>query len=83
MIVKTVKISEKGQIAIPLEMREAADLRQGDELIIIEEGGKILLEKPKKIAMQVKESFGDLLKNSEKVAKKVWSTKADDIWDTI
>ena len=83
MIIKTVKISEKGQIAIPQEIREAANLRQGDELIIIEEEGKLLLEKPQKIARQVRENFKDLLKNSEGVAKKLWSTKADDIWDTV
>ncbi|MDO8460387.1 MAG: hypothetical protein Q7S74_04720 [Nanoarchaeota archaeon] len=36
-----------------------------------------------KIIKKVKSSdFKDLLKHSEKVAKKLWSSKEDDIWDS-
>ena len=30
-----------------------------------------------------KSDFRDLLKHSEKVAEKLWSNKADDIWDSV
>ena len=83
MIIKTVKVSEKGQIAIPIEIRADAEIKIGENLIIIEEKGKIILQKAPKIAAEIKEDFSDLLKHSEKVAEKLWSNKSDEIWDTL
>lgn len=83
MLVKTVKVSDKGQISIPTDMRQLARIEQGDDLILIQVGEKLLLEKVSVIANQTKKEFRDLLKQSERVAKKLWSNKEDDIWDTI
>ena len=80
MIVKTVRVSDKGQISIPINIRDLAGINTGDELIVIQEGSKILLEKPENI---IRDDFRDLLKHSERVAKKLWSNKKDKIWDTI
>lgn len=80
MIVKTVKVSDKGQISIPIDIRELAGINTGDELIVIQEGSKILIEKPNNI---IKDDFKDLLKHSEKVAEKLWSNEEDEILDTI
>ena len=30
-----------------------------------------------------KEDFSDLLKHSEKTAKKLWDNKKDEVWDNI
>jgi AbrB family looped-hinge helix DNA binding protein len=81
--IKTIKVSEKGQIAIPLDIREIAGINQGDELIVMESNGKILLEKTQKISKKMEDDFKDLLKLSEISLKKFWSSKEDDIWDTI
>ena len=43
MIVKTVKVSDKGQIAIPQSIREEVGINQGDELVIFQSDGKILI----------------------------------------
>ena len=83
MIIKTVKLSGKGQIAIPQDMRREAKLKKGDKLIVIEDDGKLMLEKAEKISARVKDDFKDMLRNSERVAEKLWSNKADEIWDTI
>ncbi len=83
MLVKTIKVSEKGQIAIPIDIRELAGIHTGDELVILQEGGKLLIEKPTKISQEIKGDFRDLLKQSEVVAKSLWSSREDDIWDTI
>ena len=80
MIVKTVKVSEKGQIAIPTDVREMIGIKKGDDMILYQDKGKILLEKtPEKL----KDDFKDLLKHSEAVAKKLWSNKKDDVWDKL
>ena len=81
MIIKTIKVSDKGQIAIPQEMREEAGIKRGEELIIIQDNGTILLEKSQKVAMKMKDDFKDLLKFSEQALKSVWDNKADDIWN--
>lgn len=81
MLVKTVKVSDKGQISIPSEIREEAGIKKNDELLIIQEGDKILIEKPS--FKKIKDDFRDLLKHSEAVAKKLWGSKEDDVWDTL
>lgn len=81
--VKTVKVSGKGQIAIPLDIRNSLGLRKGDTLVLIQTDHKILIEKPVKIAKKTKSSFKFLLKHSEKVASKLWENKEDEVWDTL
>ena len=81
--VKTVTVSEKGQIAIPADVRESAGIAQGDTLILIQEENGILLQKAEIVGKKAKDEFAHLLKHSEDVAKKFWGTKADNVWDTI
>jgi len=83
MKVKTVRVSEKGQIAIPMDIRNSLGLKRGDELVLIQTDDKILIEKPVKIAKKAKSSFRFLLKHSERVASKLWENKEDDVWDDI
>ncbi len=66
MIAKKVRVSDKGQIAIPVDVRKEAGIRTGDDLILVQEGNKILLEKSENVARRVKDDFYDLLKHSER-----------------
>ena len=59
--IKTIKVSDKGQIAIPQIIREKAGIDRGDELVIIQTEGKILLEKSQKISNKIKEDFKDII----------------------
>ena len=81
MEIKTIKVSEKGQIALPLEIRNAAGIKKGDELIIIQEDGKILLEKVNTLSKKIEDDFKDLLSFSEEALKEVWDNEDDDIWN--
>ena len=47
-MIKTIKVSEKGQIAIPQVIRDSLGINQGDDLIMIQMNNKILLEKSQK-----------------------------------
>lgn len=80
MIAKTVKVTAKGQISIPIDIRELAEINTGDELIIIQEDNKIVLGKPENV---LKDNFRDLLVHSASVARKLWDNKEDEIWDTL
>ena len=77
METKIVRVTDKGQISIPVNIRSSVGISVGDELFVIENGKTILIEKIKK------SDFRDLLKHSEKVANKLWNNKEDEIWDTI
>jgi len=83
MKIKTVKVSDKGQIAIPNEIRKEAGIQKGDELILVHEDGKILIEKGRDVSKGIKDDFRDLLAHSEKVAERLWGNEHDEIWNTL
>ena len=80
-MMKTIKVSDKGQISIPQLMRETLGIKRGDELVVIQIDNKILLEKSQKMEQKLKDDFKDILKFSEKSLKEVWDNKSDDIWN--
>ncbi|MEK6917508.1 MAG: AbrB/MazE/SpoVT family DNA-binding domain-containing protein [Nanoarchaeota archaeon] len=77
MEVKIIKVTDKGQISLPIGMRESLKINNGDELIIAKNEDSIVIKKIRR------SDFSDLLKHSEKVAKKLWSNKEDEIWNNI
>ncbi len=80
-MMKTIRVSEKGQIAIPQPMRETLGIERGDELVVIQIDNKILLEKSQNREQKIKDDFKDILKFSEESLKEVWDNKSDDIWN--
>jgi len=77
METKIIRVSDKGQIALPISIREAMNIERGDELIIMRNNNSVIIKKINPA------DFSDLLKHSEDVAKKLWSNKEDDIWDSV
>ena len=75
--INIIKVTDKGQISLPIQLRNSLNIEQGDKLIIMQNDNYLILRKLKR------EDFSDLLKHSEKVAKKLWDNKEDDIWDGI
>ena len=78
---KTIRVSQKGQIAIPAEIQRKIGIKKGDELLLIRKGKKIMLEKPEMITKQLDNEFKDIEAISESSLKKLWLNKADDVWD--
>jgi AbrB family looped-hinge helix DNA binding protein len=78
---KTIKVSEKGQIAIPAEIQREMGISKGDELLLIKKGEKIILEKPKKFPRGLADEFEDIERLSESSLKKLWLNKSDEIWN--
>jgi len=56
------KVSTKGQVVIPKELREALGIRPGDELLMVRSGDRI-------IVMKKPESFAEALRG---LGKEVW-----------
>lgn len=80
MITKTIKVTNKGQISIPSSIREMIGIEKGDELLIIEDKGKILIEKVNNINKQITDNFTDMINFSQKTLSEIWDNKEDDIW---
>ena len=49
-LTKAVRISKKGQFVIPKEMREALGVKEGEELLVTFEAGKVVLSRPREYA---------------------------------
>jgi len=72
MIIDTTKMSSRGQVVIPLDMRE--DIKEGDKLIVIRKNNEIILKK----------SIPESALWSEKSLAKTWMNKEEDeIWKDL
>jgi len=57
MFSKTIKLSEKGQIVLPRELRRRAGIMPGDTLLIAQKGDRILIERSTKSVASLEEDF--------------------------
>ena len=72
MIIDTTKMSSRGQVVIPLDMRE--DIKDGDKLIVIRKDNEIILKK----------SIPESAILSEKSFAKIWlNKKEDEAWKDL
>lgn len=72
MMIDTTKMSSRGQVVIPLDMREG--IKEGDKLIIIRKDNEIIL----------KRSIPESALWSEKSLAKTWLNKEEDrIWKDL
>lgn len=83
-MIATLKVSSKGQVVIPEEIREELKIKEGTKLILIEKDGIITLEKEenflKKLNLDSKEKIG-WLALAEKSMDKIWNnSKDEEIW---
>ena len=69
VLVKVSKVSEKGQVTIPLEMREKLDLRPGTKMIVYATEEGVVLRKAE--LLFASESPGGLLRRIRDIFAKV------------
>jgi AbrB family looped-hinge helix DNA binding protein len=78
---KKVRVTDKGQISIPVEVQRSMGIGKGDELILVAKGGKIVLEKPARVAEILDDEFSDVQGYTEMSLSRLWLNKKDDVWD--
>ena len=69
------KISKKGQIVIPKEIRDRFEIKPGDAVIFRIQGNKVIMDK-------IQERMSEILKNSNPVEKSLeFQEKLRDEWE--
>ena len=77
--IRTVSLSERGQIVIPEDIRKDFGLEGAETLLIMEKENELVLRKESDFLKAVEEDkFWKVL--SRKAIKEAWS-KEDEIWD--
>ena len=72
MQIDTTKMSSRGQVVIPLDMRK--DIKEGDKLIVIRKNDEIILKK----------NISDLALLSEESFAESWDTpEEDEAWKDL
>jgi AbrB family looped-hinge helix DNA binding protein len=79
---KTVTISQKGQITIPRNLQRKMGIKKGDRFVLVARGDNIMLKKSPAIIKSIEDDFRDIIEISEHSLGKLWLNKEDDIWDT-
>lgn len=80
-MLKTINVSEKGQIAIPKEIQESLGIKKGDRLVIATKDQKILIQKAANIEKYIEDDFTYILRYSESSLAKLWNNSEDDVWE--
>jgi len=83
MKIKTVKVSEKGQIAIPRDIRISIGIGKGDELIIIQSGDRIMMIKSPDVVKDLVDDFSDMMIHTEDSLKDIWDNDEDEVWNNL
>jgi AbrB family looped-hinge helix DNA binding protein len=81
--VHVVKVSSKGQIVIPKEVRKRHRLDRDTDLVLLESGDAIVLRKKADVEGILKDEFAPLLRASEEVLRDLWDSPEDDVWDQV
>ena len=70
----TSKLSSKGQVVIPEEIREKLGLQPGDRFVVAGEGDTVVF---KVVSMPAMDQFDDLIAQAREAARKAGLTPAD------
>lgn len=68
--INLTRISSKGQIVIPIDMRN--DFKEGEELLIVKDEDRIILKKSSKISEQMREDL-EFAKRTDEALKRIES----------
>jgi antitoxin PrlF len=81
------RISSKGQVTIPKNIRQLLNLNEGDRVAFIEENGKVVITKASLIALhELQEALGqeanqkgimeqDLFNDLERIREEMWNER--------
>lgn len=81
MLVKTVKVTAKGQMSLPAEALRSLNARKGTEFLLVQEGDRILLTKASAVGKRLVDDLGGWEALGASAFRDVWDNDADAVWD--
>jgi len=81
--VHVVKVSSKGQIVIPKDVRKRHRLERDTDLVLLEFGDALVLRKKADAEEILEGGFGPLQRASVEALKELWDNPEDDVWDRV
>ena len=72
--IATTKLSSKGQVVIPEEIRERLGLKPGTQFVVLGDRGAVIL---KKISAPAIEQFDELVADARRAARKAGLRRSD------
>ena len=78
-----VRVSSKGQIVIPKEVRKRHRLGRDTDLVLLESGDALVLRKKADVERILKDEFAPFLRASKEALKDVWENSEDDVWNDV
>ena len=79
----TLRVSSKGQIVIPKEVRERHRLARDTDLVLFEEGDALILRKKADVERVLKDRFYPFLRVAEARLGELWDNPEDDVWNDV
>lgn len=81
MIVKTVKLSSKGQVTLPADALRALKVRKGTEFLLIQKGEHLLLIPAARVGERVVDELGGFEALADPAFAELWDNEADEVWN--
>lgn len=81
VLIRTIKVSQKGQVSIPTDIRKKMKIKKGDDLVMMVKDSKIVLEKSEDVGLLLGGEFKDVKAITEVGLKELWLNKHDDAWN--
>jgi|WetSurMetagenome_2_1015567.scaffolds.fasta_scaffold407052_2 AbrB family looped-hinge helix DNA binding protein len=80
---RTITLSEKGQISIPISVRKDMKLKKGEKLLLLAEKGKITLTKVNEMLERIEQhaEVTETMLASQNALKKEWDNEYDERWN--
>lgn len=81
MIVKTAKVSAKGQLTLPADVLRALNARKGTEFLLVQDGDRIILTKAARVGKQVIDELAEFNQLGLSSFKRLWDNPFDEVWN--
>jgi len=81
MLVKTVKLSSKGQLSLPADVLRALRASKGTEFVLVQEGEKVILLPAARVGREVLDDLSGFEALARSAFGRLWDNEADEIWN--
>jgi AbrB family looped-hinge helix DNA binding protein len=83
VIVKTVKVSAKGQFTLPAEVMRELNLRKGTEMLLVQDGDKVFLRKASAVGKEMIDDLAGFENLGLTSFARLWDNPYDEVWNDV